>query len=288
MDRSSRSIRSGRCASLQWGPRSPSRSPSRAEPFRNFRRQDKDYALAWCRDWGEGRVFYSALGHREEVWKDPRFQEFLLGGIAWAIDGPEYSPPPPSGARVLFAGQDLSALKRREGTEPPGWKLVDGAMEVVAGTGDVVSKDSFGDALIHVEFRIPSMPDAQGQARGNSGVYVQGRYEVQVLDSYGLKSELGDCGAIYGKKIPDVNACRKPERWQSYDIEFKAPKLDSTGKKTANARLTVWQNGRLIHDDVEVDGPTAGGTEEKQATGPLLLQDHGNLVRYRNVWVLPR
>jgi hypothetical protein len=134
----------------------------------------------------------------------------------------------------------------------------------------------------------PAMPSASGQARGNSGVYLQGRYEVQVLDSYGLELGLGDCGSIYGKKVAAVNASRAPERWQSYDIEFRAPRIDSSGARTAGARLTVWHNGIRIHDDFELDGPTAGGEPGEGPTGPLLLQDHGDPVRYRNVWVLPR
>jgi len=252
------------------------------------KRADGDYALAWCRDWGEGRVFYSALGHEEAVWADPRFLDFLLAGVDWAIGGPDQPVPAPAKAEVLCDGKSLGAWKKRDGGEA-GWKLVgDGAMEVAAGAGDVVSRAEFGDALIHVEFMTPAMPTATGQARGNSGVYVQGRYEVQVLDSYGLAPTLGDCGAIYGKKVADANASRAPERWQSYDIEFTAPRFDAAKKKSASARMSVWHNGIPIHADVEVDGPTAGGSEGEAPTGPLLLQDHGNPVRYRNVWVLPR
>ena len=260
------------------------------------KRQDRDYALAWTRDWGEGRVFYTALGHREEVWRDPRFQQHLLNGIAWAIEGPDRAAPAPREARQLFGAKtrsdnppfatDLSSWVHRDGKQAS-WKLVEDAMEVVPGTTDLVTKDSFGDGLYHVEFMTPSMPEATGQARGNSGVYLMGRYEVQVLDSHGLEPGLGDCGALYGKRSPSVNACRPPERWQAYDIELRAPRFDSAGKKTANARVTVWHNGIRIHDDFELDGPTAGGLEEGPL-GPLLLQDHGNPVRYRNVWVLPR
>ncbi len=267
---------------------------------------DGDYALSWTRDWGEGRVFYTALGHRAEVWQEERYLQHVLAGIQWALDGPDLACAAAQGAVVLLDGSsagDGRAWTHRDGT-PFGWKrgtlMASGptrgsvatreeVVEVVPGTGDLVSKADFGDALIHVEFSIPAMPGAEGQARGNSGVYVQGRYEVQVLDSHGLTSGLGDCGAIYGKRMPDVNACRGPERWQGYDIEFRAPRFDAEGEKSAHARLTVWHNGRLIHDDVEVDGPTAGGLEgPEQARGPLLLQDQGNPVRYRNVWVLPR
>ncbi|NOT30093.1 MAG: DUF1080 domain-containing protein [Planctomycetes bacterium] len=240
-------------------------------------------------------MFYTALGHREEVWRDARFQRHLLDGIAWALEGPDHPAPAPEGARVLFAAQssrslpvarELAAWAQRDGKEAA-WKLVGDSMEVVAGTGDLVTKDTFGDGLYHVEFQTPAMPDATGQARGNSGVYLQGRYEVQVLDSYGLEPGLGDCGAIYGKRVAAVNASRAPERWQTYDIEFRAPRFDQAGKKSARARLSVWHNGLCIHDDIEVDGPTAGGSDEAPL-GPLLLQDHGNPVRYRNVWFLPR
>lgn len=252
------------------------------------KRADKDYAMAWTRDWGEGRVFYTGLGHREEVWRDALFQQFLLGGIEWAIQGPDLSALAPKEARVLFDGKSLAGWKHRGSGKPAGWKLVDGGMEVVAGTGDLVTEAELGSGLYHVEFMTPAMPTASGQERGNSGVYFQGRYEVQVLDSYGLELGLGDCGSIYGKRVATLNASRKPERWQSYDVEFTAPRFDSSGKKTANARLTVWHNGIEIHSDFEVDGPTAAGEGSEVALGPLLLQDHGNPVRYRNVWFVPR
>jgi hypothetical protein len=265
------------------------------------KREDRDYALAWTRDWGEGRVFYCALGHREEVWRDARFQALLERGIDWAIDGPDRPARHPDGAKLLFRPRvegggvqppDFSRWQHAGG-KPAGWKVVGAAMEVAPGAGDLVTKDAFGDGLYHVEFMTPAMPEASGQARGNSGVYLQGRYEVQVLDSYsagrgGLALGPGDCGSIYGKHVAAVNAGRPPERWQSYDIEFRAPRFDAAGKKTANARLSVWHNGIRIHADVEVDGPTAAGEASEAPLGPLLLQDHGDAVRYRNVWVLPR
>src|SRR5262249_7472107 len=160
-------------------------------------------------------VFYTGLGHREEVWRDAHFQQFLLGGIDWAMHGPDLPALAPKDAKVLFDGKSLAAWKHRDGKEPAAWKLVDGAMEVVPGSGDLVTKDALGDGLYHVEFMTPSMPEATGQARGNSGVYLQSRYEVQVLDSYGLVPQLGDCAAIYGKRVPNVNACRPPGRWQT-------------------------------------------------------------------------
>lgn len=211
-----------------------------------------------------------------------------MRGIEWAVRGPDLPALPPEGARVLLAGKSLGAWTHRGSSEPAKWKSAGDAVEVVAGTGDLVTREALGDGLYHVEFMTPAMPDATGQARGNSGVYLAGRYEVQVLDSYGLELGLGDCGSIYGKHVAAVNASRPPERWQTYDIEFTAPRFDAGGAKTASARLTVWHNGRLVHDDVEVDAPTAAGDGTEAATGPLLLQDHGNPVRYRNVWFVPR
>jgi type 1 glutamine amidotransferase len=250
------------------------------------KRADRDYALAWCKPWGRGRVFYTALGHRPELWSDAGYLGHVLGGIAWAVNGPDVSAPAPRGATVLFDGGTLDGFATRDGGAAK-WRLENGYAEV-NGTGDLVSRSAFGDALIHVEFRSPDAgPSKHGQERGNSGVYVHGRYEVQILDSWGATAGVGDCGALYGKHAPETNACKPPEEWQSYDLRFTAPRFDAAGKKTANARLSAWLNGIPIHRDVEIDGPTGGAVgREEGATGPLILQDHGNPVRYRNVWVL--
>lgn len=152
--------------------------------------------------------------------------------------------------------------------------------------GSIRTKQVFDDCQLHVEFWLPLMPEARGQARANSGVYLQGRYEVQVLDSYGLDSQNNDCGAIYGVAAPLVNACRPPQHWQSYDIIFRAPKFDETGKVISKARITVLQNGVLIQENVDVLGiTTAGVSGDLKTPGPIMLQDHGNAVRYRNVWI---
>jgi len=190
---------------------------------------------------------------------------------------------PPQGAVVLFDGKNLDAWKP---TEIP-WKILnDGSMEV--GKGNIVSKLEFGDQKLHVEFWIPLMAEKRGQARGNSGVYVQGRYEIQVLDSFGLPIRDNECGGIYKKATPEVNACLPPTEWQTYDITFHAPKLDDSGRKIKNAVITVEQNGIVIHDNVELDGTTPGGVSGDEAkAGPLLLQDHANKIRYRNIWVQP-
>ena len=199
------------------------------------------------------------------------------------------SVKPPEGADVLFDGKDLSKWTKKDGKSEVKWTLRDGGvMEGVKGHGDIITKEKFGGKFkLHVEFRVPYEPGGKGQGRGNSGVYVQGRYEVQVLDSYGLVSKNNDCGAIYEVAAPKVNACKAPTVWQTYDIEFTAPKFEN-GKKTEPARMTVSHNGITIHDDVPipVDNTRAGMGGDPSAPGPILLQDHGHPVQYRNIWLL--
>jgi hypothetical protein len=195
--------------------------------------------------------------------------------------------PPPKGAVVLFDGKSLDGWVKRDGGEP-GFKVLENGILEVHG-GDVVTKEKFGGNFkLHVEFRVPYEPKNKGQGRGNSGVYVQGRYEVQVLDSYGLESKEGDCGAIYGIAAPSVNACKAPTVWQSYDIEFTAPKCED-GKKVEPGRMTVYHNGVKIHDNVKLtkDNTTAGLGGDVCTAGPILLQDHGHPVQYRNLWLVP-
>jgi hypothetical protein len=195
--------------------------------------------------------------------------------------------PPPKDAVILFDGKSLEGWEKRGGGAAT-WKLLDGGV-MQAKDSDIVTKEKFGGHFkLHVEFRVPYMPKAQGQARGNSGVYVQGRYEVQVLDSYGLESKDNDCGAIYSIAAPRVNACKAPTVWQSYDIEFTAP-VCQDGKKVEMARMTVYQNGVKIHDDVKItkDNTTAGLGGDPCTPGPILLQFHGNPVQFRNVWLVP-
>lgn len=199
------------------------------------------------------------------------------------------STPAPSGAIVLYDGKSTDAWVKRNDKSPIQWTLRDGVMEGVKGHGDIVTKQLFdGSFKLHIEFRVPYEPNGKGQGRGNSGVYVQGRYEVQVLDSYGLKSQKNDCAAIYGVAAPTENVCKAPTVWQSYDIEFTAPKFEN-GKKTEPARMTVYHNGVKVHDDVRipVDNTTAGLGGDPATPGPILLQDHGHPVQYRNIWLLP-
>jgi hypothetical protein len=197
----------------------------------------------------------------------------------------------PPGALVLFDGRDLAWWEKGDGSAAP-WRLVDGAMEVVPNSGGIRTRVAFGDVRLHIEWASPSPARGAGQDRGNSGVFLMGTYEVQVLDSYGSDTYAdGQAASIYGQFPPRVNVSRPPGEWQSYDIEFRRPRFDSTGVLVSPARMTVRHNGVLVHDDVALLGPTSNGRRapyEAHADAlPISLQDHGHRVRFRNVWVQP-
>jgi hypothetical protein len=185
-----------------------------------------------------------------------------------------FGAAPPAGAQVLFYGRDARAFTG--GVVTPDHLLVAGAD----------TKDSFGDFSMHLEFRTPYMAQARGQSRGNSGVYIQKRYEVQILDSFGLRGVDNECGGLYKQRAPLLNMCFPPLTWQTYDIDFTAAKFDGEGKKTASARITVRHNGVVIHDNVEITGKTGGGSAEGPDPAVIKLQDHGNLVHFRNIWIV--
>jgi hypothetical protein len=199
------------------------------------------------------------------------------------------SADPPSDAIVLFDGRDLSKWRSADGSAAK-WLVRDGYVEVAPGSGEIVSTDSFGDCQLHIEWATPSVVKGEGQERGNSGVFLMGRYEVQVLDSYQNETYFhGQAGAVYKQYAPLVNASRPPGQWQTYDIIFKAPKFDEQGKVTDRARVTVLHNGVLIQNNVEIYGITYNDRPAlyiaHPAEQPLHLQDHGNPVRYQNIWV---
>jgi len=193
---------------------------------------------------------------------------------------------PPEGAVTLFDGKSLDGWVKADGKTPAAWPVEDGVLTVGKGQGSIMTSKTLGDARIHVEFNVPYMPQAKGQGRGNSGVYLTGSHELQVLDSYGLPPKNNECGAIYQQVVPLVNACKPPLQWQTYDITFHKAKVED-GKVVRKARVTVVQNGQTIIDDAEVR-PTPGGVDTKEGDdGPILLQDHGNDVQFRNLWAVP-
>lgn len=194
----------------------------------------------------------------------------------------------PANAVVLFDGRDLSAWRSLKDGGPAAWTVADGAATVQRGSGDIVSVETFEDAHIHLEFREPDMPERTGQGKGNSGVYLQGRYEIQVLDSHGWKVPgKGDCGAVYDQFAPLVNACRPALQWQTYDIIFRAARVEPDGTVVENARITLLHNGIVVHNNVVVRGVTGGAMDRNVAqAGPLRLQDHGDPVSYRNIWLV--
>ncbi len=214
--------------------------------------------------------------------------------IAMAAQPGNQGPvPPPNvpGVVVLFSGRQSDIAKNWQmigSGQPADWTFDNGAMMTT--NSDIVSKRQFKNFYLHVEWREPEMPNAQGQANGNSGVYLQGRYEIQVLNSYGIASPgTGDCGAVYGEAAPLVNACKPTHQWQAYDIVFRAPEYNPTTHQLIHhARVTVLQNGIVIQNNQEISGPTAGAMGDAwEGTGPIRLQYHGDKVEYRNVWVVP-
>jgi len=184
---------------------------------------------------------------------------------------------PPANATVLFDGASTSEFDAKAKVSPAG--------NLMHGTETKRPVSSFH---MHLEFRLPYMPTAQGQARGNSGVYIQKRYEVQILDSFGLEGVHNECGGLYKTKAPDTNLCLPPLVWQTYDIDFTAAGFDAAGKKISDARITVLHNGYPIHSNVAIPNKTGGGSPEGPTLLPILLQDHGNPVEYRNIWLTNR
>ncbi len=226
--------------------------------------------------------------HEEDVTKQPLPPVVTPGEPAGFF-------APPSDAIVLFDGSEQSFKANWTDTKgnPSQWNVIDGALESVKKAGYIQTKESFGSCQVHIEWAAPAKVAGNGQGRGNSGVFLMGQYEVQVLDSFENQTYAdGQASAIYGRSKPLVNACRKPGEWQSYDIIFHRPVFDDQGKVVRRATFTVFHNGVLVQDHTVLSGGTGwmgphAATEYKAHPDqlPISLQDHGNPVRYRNVWV---
>lgn len=234
------------------------------------------------------------------------FAWILQTGCGQAQDPPEwtevYEPepavvapsplftPPPSDAIRLFDGSDLSEWQSGDGSDAE-WELSGNHMTVTPGNGDIHTRREFGDVQLHLEFRAPEVIDGDGQGRGNSGVFLQERYEVQVLDNWNNPTYVnGMAGSIYKQHIPLANPARQPGEWQSYDIYFKAPRFDEAGTLLEPARITVLLNGVLVQNNVELLGPTVfrgSPSYESHGMDSIRLQDHTDRVSYRNIWIRP-
>lgn len=230
----------------------------------------------------------------------------MLPSGKWHVHDPDRTKPPvvtpaatfsdgagaPSDATVLFDGKDLSQWLSDKNGDPK-WKVEDGYMEVTPHSGYIHTKEKYGDFQLHLEFAEPEKVVGNSQERGNSGVFLQGIYEVQVLDCYNNPTYPdGQCGALYGQSPPLVNACRPPGQWQTYDIFFQAARFGDDHQLIRPASVTVIQNGLLLHHKQPLLGPTghkilANYNKPTPDTGPLALQDHGNPVRFRNIWIRP-
>ncbi len=230
------------------------------------------------------------IGKTKE-WTDFKLTKFIR-------ISPTIGRPAPKGAVVLFDGSSLNGWKHidKDGKEvSPVWKIVDGVIESVPKKlnkqgGDLVSKQAFKSCQMHIEFKLPYEPENRGQGRANSGVFLQGTYEVQMLDSYALIGDWSECGALYKVAPPKVNRCSPPEQWQTYDITFHAAEYDSNGKLVKNPVITVRHNGELIHNRQELFEQTQYYRTNRllpppQEPGPIILQDHGHAIQYRNIWI---
>jgi len=197
----------------------------------------------------------------------------------------------PSDAIILFNGKDAASWQNKNGNAF-NWKVESGAMTVIPNAGDIQTKEGFGDCQLHIEWRTPAEVSGEGQGRGNSGIFLMGRYELQVLDSYNNNTySNGQAGSIYKQHMPAVNVCKPPGQWQTYDIVFTAPLFNQDSTLKSPARITVFQNGVLIQNNVELWGPMQFiGVPKYEKHGnkeSLLLQDHHNAVSYRNIWIRP-
>ncbi|RPF80929.1 MAG: DUF1080 domain-containing protein [Verrucomicrobia bacterium TMED71] len=255
--------------------------------------------------WKNGKMTFDQNGYSGKITNDS-FTGNKAGG---AFDtpfslkrvhrtSPTMGKKAPENAVVLFDGSDLDAWERQGGGNPT-WLTKDGYFEVLPKKdnnnvgGSINTRQSFGDVKVHLEFRLPYEPEHRGQKRANSGFFLPGGYEVQILDSYGLDGMWNECGALYKQSPPRVNMCWAPGVWQTFDVEFKRLRRDSEGNKVDHAEFTVWHNGVKIHNSFQIKGATSNtqkGRElgESGKNGGLSLQDHSNKIQFRNIWVVER
>jgi hypothetical protein len=231
-------------------------------------------------------VLVNTLHAQERPTIEPKLTEVWTPVPAKVTPGTNNSAP--SDAIVLFDGKDLNEWVNQKGNAAE-WTVADGAMTVKAGAGVIKTKQAFGDIQLHIEWRAPSEIKGEGQGRGNSGIFFQEKYELQVLDSYeSVTYSNGQAGSMYKQGIPLVNACKAPGEWQTYDVIWMAPVFTEKGTLKSPAKITVFHNGVLVQNGFELRGPTEYNRiplYEPHGKGSIVLQDHGNPVSYRNIWV---
>lgn len=275
-----------------------------------------DHPMLWVSERGKGRIFVTALGHDMGAVQTPAFVATFTRGSEWAASGKVTTPiptqlqpgnqrdstegrvvtpgptagAPPSDAVVLFGGKDLSLWRSSKGNGPAGWKVENGEILTVTRAGSIYTEQKFGAGQFHLEYNIPHMPDQKGQRKGNSGVYLPSRTEIQILDGYRNPTyATGLVGAVYGEHPPAVNASRQPGEWQAYDIVYNAPVCDARGMVIQQGSVTIFLNGVLVQNHSRIR-PQRIGCEP----GPLLIQDHSGFkdapetpMRFRNIWFRP-
>lgn len=233
---------------------------------------------------------FPAFSQQKDIKLPPEATEFWEPVVRQITPGEE-NHKAPSDAIVIFDGTSLDGfVSASDGSSPAGWKLEDGVMTVTPRTGDIQTKEKFGDMQLHIEWSAPTEIKGEGQGRGNSGIFLMSHYEVQVLDSYESRTySNGQAASIYKQTPPLVNAMKKPGEWNTYDIYFTAPRFNADGMVVAPARVTVVHNGVLVQNNVEIKGPTEyigiPNYKAHEDELPIKLQDHGDLVKFRNIWV---
>ncbi len=219
---------------------------------------------------------------------DPKLSE-IYSPVAPVVTPGKTAADAPSDAIVLFDGKDASKWVAKDGSAVK-WTIENGAMTVKPGSGEIRTKDGFGDCQLHIEWRAPSVVKGEGQGRGNSGIFLMSNYELQILDNYNNKTySNGQAGSIYKQIVPLANASRQPGEWQTYDVIFKAPRFNENGILVDQARITVIHNGVLIQNNVAIWGGTQyigiASYDKHENKLPIILQDHGDLVSFRNIWI---
>ena len=262
-----------------------------------------DYKVKTESKWKNGKLSFNENGFKGEITASSFTGKKTSGEYVTPFElkrvhrtSPTAGLKAPRGAVVLFDGKNMDAWKHAKG-EKVTWTVKNGVVEILPRKenddkgGSIDTRQTFGDVKVHLEFKLPYEPEGREQHRGNSGFFVPGGYEVQILDSYGLGGMWNECGALYKQSPPQVNMCWAPGVWQTYDVEFKRMRMDVEGNKVDDAVITVWHNGKLVHNQLALRGTTSNtqaGRKQSESgkQGPLSLQDHSHKIQFRNIWAL--